>query len=139
MIDWGANFDKDNSGDYDLGREGGHSENRILHYKDVTGWEIQRTLMAKAATYDNIAIYEHYFAIDIITQHHLGHNISRLTPNIECFGVYALNRKTSEIITFLAKQTVLASGKVRYINQLPKPAVATGDGIAMFYRAKGRG
>ena len=139
LIDWGANFDKHNSGDYDLGREGGHSENRILHYKDVTGWEIQRTLMAKAATYDNIAIYEHYFAIDIITQHHLGHNISRLTPNIECFGVYALNRKTSEIITFLAKQTVLASGGTGQVyKSTTNPAVATGDGIAMFYRAKGR-
>jgi len=139
LINWGAHFDKNISGAYDLGKEGGHSENRILHYKDVTGREIQRALMEKAATFENIKVYEHYFAIDIITQHHLGYNISRLTPNIECYGVYALDRKTSEIITFLAKQTVLASGGTGQVyKSTTNPIVATGDGIAMFYRAKGR-
>ncbi|HND73124.1 MAG TPA: FAD-dependent oxidoreductase, partial [Saprospiraceae bacterium] len=103
LIDWGANFDKTQTGEYDLGREGGHTENRILHYKDITGREIQRTVVEKAAQFDNIEILEHYFAIDIITQHHLGYNVSRLTPNIECYGVYALDRKTNEIKTFLAR------------------------------------
>lgn len=139
LIDWGANFDKNKDGDYDLGREGGHTENRILHYKDITGREIQRALMAKAAEFDNISILEHYFAIDIITQHHLGYNISRLTPDIECYGVYALNRKTNEITTFLARQTVLASGGAGQVyKSTTNPIVATGDGIAMLYRAKGR-
>nr|HMU02755.1 FAD-dependent oxidoreductase [Saprospiraceae bacterium] len=75
IIEWGARFDKNKAGEYDLGREGGHSENRILHYKDITGWEIQRTLNDKAKTYPNIVFHEHYFAIDIITQHHKGRNI----------------------------------------------------------------
>lgn len=139
LIEWGANFDKTQSGEYDLGREGGHTENRILHYKDITGREIQRTVVEKAAQYSNIEVLEHYFAIDIITQHHLGYNISRLTPDIECYGVYALNRKTNEIKTFLSRHTVLASGGAGQVYQsTTNPLVATGDGIAMFYRAKGR-
>lgn len=139
LIDWGANFDKTQSGEYDLGREGGHTENRILHYKDITGQEIQRTVVEKAAQFDNIEILEHYFAIDIITHHHLGYNVSRLTPDIECYGVYALDRKTNEIKTFLAKQTILASGGAGQVYQTTtNPLVATGDGMAMFYRAKGR-
>jgi L-aspartate oxidase len=88
IIEWGARFDKNKKGDYDLGREGGHSENRILHYKDITGWEIQRTLNEKAREYPNIEFHEHYFAIDIITQHHLGRNVTRLTPDIACYGAY---------------------------------------------------
>ena len=87
LIEWGARFDKEkDSKDYDLAREGGHSERRILHYKDLTGWEMQRTLIEEAARYPNINVYEHFFAVDIITQHHLGYNITRVTPNIECYG-----------------------------------------------------
>ena len=80
IIDWGVRFDKNAFERYDLGREGGHSENRILHYKDLTGWEIQRALNAKAHQHDNIEVLEHYFAVDIITQHHLGYQVTRLTP-----------------------------------------------------------
>ncbi len=138
IINWGTRFDKDNLGEYDLGREGGHSENRILHYKDITGWEIQRTLNEKAATYSNIKFLEHYFAIDIITQHHLGRNITRLTPNIACFGAYALNKETNLIETFVAKQTVLATGGAGQVyKSTTNPVIASGDGIAMMYRAKG--
>ncbi|HMP32421.1 MAG TPA: FAD-dependent oxidoreductase, partial [Saprospiraceae bacterium] len=89
IIEWGARFDKE--GNYDLGREGGHSENRILHFKDITGWEIQRTLIDKSKEYANITFLEHFFAINIITQHHLGRLTTRLTPVIECYGAYALN------------------------------------------------
>jgi L-aspartate oxidase len=104
IIGWGARFDKDHAdtGQYDLGREGGHSENRILHYKDLTGWEIQRALSAKADEHPNIEVHEHYFAIDIITQHHLGHTITRVTPDIECYGAYVLDKNTGQIETFLA-------------------------------------
>ena len=70
LIEWGARFDKEHDGDYDLGREGGHSENRILHYKDITGQEIQRTIIAKAASLPNIQVLENLFAIDLLTQHH---------------------------------------------------------------------
>ncbi|MEY4135020.1 MAG: hypothetical protein RL386_1370, partial [Bacteroidota bacterium] len=84
IISWGARFDKkDNL--YDLGREGGHSENRILHYKDLTGWEIQRTLIEKAKQFPNIIVHEHFFAVDLITQHHLGYVVTRLMPDIECY------------------------------------------------------
>jgi hypothetical protein len=98
LIEWGTRFDKEKSGEYDLGREGGHSENRILHYKDITGWEIQRTLIEKSALCPNIQILENYFAIDLLTQHHLGFNITRLTPDIECYGVYALDKSNLEKI-----------------------------------------
>jgi L-aspartate oxidase len=140
IIDWGTRFDRNKSSDnYDLGREGGHSENRILHYKDLTGWEIQRALLEKAYSLNNIKIYEHFFAIDIITQHHLGYNIVRLTPNIECYGAYVLNKKTGEIETFLARKTIIASGGTGQIyRNTTNPTIATGDGIAMVYRAKGR-
>jgi L-aspartate oxidase len=140
IIDWGTRFDKqlEVEDNYDLGREGGHSENRILHYKDITGWEIQRALLEKANQLSNLEILEHYFAIDIITQHHLGHNVTRLTPNLECFGVYALNKQTNEIETFLARVTVMASGGAGQVyRNTTNPVIATGDGIAMVYRAKG--
>jgi L-aspartate oxidase len=110
IIDWGARFDKNKEGNYDLGKEGGHSENRILHYKDITGWEIQRTLNEKAKALPNIKIYEQYFAINIITQHHLGRNVTRLTPDIECYGAYALDKSTKNIETILARATVIATG-----------------------------
>lgn len=139
LIDWGARFDKEKSGDYDLGREGGHSENRILHYKDLTGWEIQRTLIEKAATFPNIRIVENCFAIDLLTQHHLGHNITRLTPGIECYGVYALDKSNLDVETHLSRVTILATGGAGQVYRATtNPVIATGDGMAMLYRAKGR-
>lgn len=140
MISWGARFDKEEDSDeYDLAMEGGHSENRILHYKDLTGWEIQRTLLEKAATYPNITILEHYFAIDLLTQHHLGYLVTRVTPNITCYGAYALNKETHSIEKFIAKTTVLATGGSGQVyRNTTNPVIATGDGIAMMYRAKGR-
>jgi L-aspartate oxidase len=139
IIDWGARFDKNKEKKYDLGREGGHSENRILHYKDLTGWEIQRTLVEQAHKMPNIEIVEHYFAIDLITQHHLGFTTTRVTPGIECYGAYALNKRTGGIETLLAKVTVLATGGGGQVyRSTTNPVIATGDGMAMVYRAKGR-
>ena len=138
MIGWGARFDREKQ-EYDLGREGGHSENRILHFKDITGWEIQRTLSEKVATYNNVTILEHYFALDLLTQHHLGHQITRATPDISCYGVYAFNRTTKSVETLLARATVIATGGAGQIYKATtNPVIATGDGIAMAYRAKGR-
>lgn len=137
IIDWGARFDKKQN-DYDLGREGGHSENRILHYKDLTGWEMQRALMAKADTLPNIEVLEHYFAVDVITQHHLGYSVTRLMPDIECYGLYALNKKNGEIEQFLSKVTIFATGGAGQVyRNTTNPVIASGDGIAMVYRAKG--
>ncbi len=139
LIDWGARFDKELSGEYDLGREGGHSENRILHYKDITGWEIERTLLEKAASLKNITILENYFAIDLLTQHHLGYNVTRMTPDIECYGVYALDKENLDVETHLARVTILATGGAGQIYRATtNPIIATGDGMAMMYRAKGR-
>ncbi len=138
IIEWGVRFDKNAFERYDLGREGGHSENRILHYKDLTGWEIQRALNAKGHQLDNLEVLEHYFAVDIITQHHLGYQVTRLTPGIECYGAYVLNKETGQIEAILAKCTLLATGGAGQVyRSTTNPVIATGDGIAMLYRAKG--
>jgi L-aspartate oxidase len=139
IINWGTRFDKNKAGDYRLGVEGGHSENRILHYKDLSGWEIQRALNKKAASFSNIQILEHYFAIDIITQHHLGYNVTRMTPRIQCYGIYALDLENLDVEKLLAKVTVMATGGGGQIyRSTTNPIIATGDGMAMVYRAKGR-
>ncbi len=138
IIDWGARFDKNGSNDYDLGREGGHSENRILHYKDLTGWEIQRTLLEKVKQVPNVQLFENYFALDLITQHHLGYTVTRLTPDISCYGAYALNKENNEIEKILAKITVVATGGAGQVyRNTTNPVIASGDGISMTYRAKG--
>lgn len=138
LIDWGVSFNKKQNGDYDLGREGGHSMNRILHHQDNTGSEIQRALTESVRNHPNIKIFEHHFAIDIITQHHLGILVKRYINNIEAFGVYVLNINSKEIITFLADKILLATGAIGNIYETTtNPPIATGDGIAMVYRAKG--
>ena len=84
IIDWGTEFDKDLEGGFMRGKEGGHSAFRILHHKDVTGAEIERALMVKANGYKNINIHNHWFVIDLITQHHLGYLVTKSTPDITC-------------------------------------------------------
>ncbi len=139
IIEWGTRFDQNKEHNYDLGREGGHSENRILHYKDLTGWEIQRSLLEAIKGLPNIIIHEHYFALDIITQHHMGHNITRVTPGINCFGAYVFDKILSKFDTIFAKITVIATGGCGQVyKSTTNPKIATGDGIAMVYRAKGR-
>ncbi|MFT4023710.1 MAG: L-aspartate oxidase [Flavihumibacter sp.] len=139
MISWGAQFDKDPDGDYNLGREGGHSEFRILHHKDVTGREMERTLLEQVTLLPNIEIMKHWFVIELITQHHLGYLVTKSTPDIECYGVYALDTNTNKVETILAGVTLLATGgNGQVYRTTTNPSVATGDGIAMVYRAKGR-
>lgn len=140
LISWGTRFDKsDAKSTYSLGREGGHSENRILHYKDITGWEIQRALVEKAQAFDNIEILENYYVVDLLTQHHLGYTVTRVTDHIACYGAYILNKDTQQIETCVARATVMASGGAGQVyKNTTNPHVATGDGIAMIYRAKGR-
>jgi L-aspartate oxidase len=137
LIDWGTNFDKNEQGNYDLAKEGGHSDHRILHFKDLTGNEIERALIHKVEKHPYITILNHHFAIDIITQHHLGKKVTRATEDKQCYGVYVLNRKTNKIFTLLSKITLLATGGIgqAYLNTT-NPTVATGDGIGMAYRAK---
>lgn len=139
IINWGTQFDKDAEGEYLRGKEGGHSEFRILHYKDVTGSEIERALLAEAAKYKNIEVKNHWFVVDIITQHHLGYLVSKSTADIECYGVYVLNMHNGEMERLLAKITIMASGGCGQVYRTTtNPRIATGDGVAMMYRAKGR-
>lgn len=138
LISWGVDFDKKEDGTFDLHREGGHSEFRILHHADNTGFEIQQSLNKAVRNCPNIDIYEHHFAIEIITQHHLGKIVNRRTPDITCYGAYVLDLASERVDTFLAKITVMATGGVGAVYQTTtNPLVATGDGIAMAYRAKG--
>ncbi len=138
LIELGTKFDKKETGDYDLAKEGGHSENRILHYKDITGFEIERALLQQIHAHKNIKVYDHYFAIDIITQHHLGKVVTSKTPDIACYGAYVVNTKTGVIDTVLSKFTIMASGGAGHVYATTtNPKIATGDGIAMVYRAKG--
>ena len=139
LIALGTQFDKEPDGDYKLGKEGGHSEFRILHHKDITGWEMERALLEAIATIPNIEVVKHCFVIDIITQHHLGYLITKSTPDIQCYGVYVLNLETNEIETILTHHTYLATGgNGQVYRTTTNPAIATGDGIGMVYRAKGR-
>ena len=139
LINWGARFDKTKSGDFDLGKEGGHSENRILHHKDNTGWEIERALIDQVHQHKNIEILDHHFAVEVITQHHLGNYINSSTPDITCFGAYVLNTETGFTEVILAKTTLMASGGAGNVYATTtNPRIATGDGVAMVYRAKGR-
>lgn len=139
IIEWGAKFDKEPDGDYALGKEGGHSEFRILHHKDVTGREMERALLEAIKQQSNIEVITHCFVVDIITQHHLGYLVTKSTPDIECFGVYALNLRTNKIEKVRAGITLLATGgNGQVYRTTTNPVIATGDGVAMAYRAKGR-
>ncbi|MEM9722138.1 MAG: L-aspartate oxidase [Bacteroidota bacterium] len=139
LIDYGAEFDRNEDGSLMLGREGGHSAHRILHAKDTTGWEIQRVLVDQIPHHPNLTIMEDLFAIDLITQHHLGMYVNRGSSDINCFGVYALDLNTRKVLKILSKITVLATGGSGNVyTSTTNPPIATGDGIAMAYRAMAR-
>ena len=137
LIKWGVNFDKKDNGEFDLHKEGGHSEFRILHHKDNTGAEIQESLIEAVKQHPNITVFTNFFAVEIITQHHLGIIVTRYTPGIKCYGAYVLNENTGEVDTFLSKVTIMATGGCEAVyRNTTNPLVATGDGIAMAHRAK---
>ena len=137
LIDWGTKFDKTKDGTYSLGREGGHSQDRILHHKDITGAEIERALLAQVASLKNIKFLSHHYAIDLITEHQVKNKQTKRTEKITCFGAYVLDEKKEIVKTFSSKVTLLATGgNGQVYNVTTNPIVATGDGIAMAYRAK---
>ena len=139
LIAWGANFDKAPDGDYSLGKEGGHSEFRVIHHKDVTGKEIERALLEAIRRKSNIELITHCFVVELITQHHLGYLVTKSTLDIECYGIYVLNLKTNKIEKILSRVTLLATGgNGQVYRTTTNPVIATGDGVAMVYRAKGR-
>ena len=138
LLKWGGEFDRKEDGSFDLHREGGHSEFRILHHADNTGFEIQRGLIEAVRANDKIDVFENHFAIEIITQHHLGKIVTRRTPDITCYGAYVLDTNTGNVDKFLSKVTLMATGGAGAVyTTTTNPLVATGDGIAMVYRAKG--
>src|SRR3990172_8219551 len=135
LIEWGVEFTRQTGKkEYDLHREGGHSRRRIFHAKDLTGREVERALLLRARKNPRIRIFEHHTAINLITRQKLS---SFDHPGVdEVLGAYVLDRKTGEIHTFVADVTVLAtggSGKVYLYTS--NPDVATGDGVALAYRA----
>ena len=137
LIAWGTRFDRTSDGRFELNREGGHSEHRILHHKDLTGAEIERALIESVRKHPNITVLEHHFAIDLLTQHHLGEFVTRHTRGLACFGAYVLDMDSGRIETMLSRFTVVATGGCGNIyGTTTNPIVATGDGIAMCHRAK---
>ena len=127
LIEWGATFDKNTAGTLDLGKEGGHSQNRVVHHKDQTGKEIERAILNQVLQKENITVLDHHFAFDLITLNNC------------CIGAYVLDQKSNEIITFQADFTVLATGGIGHLyGHTTNPIIATGDGIAMAYRAKAK-
>jgi len=141
LLDYGTRFsveesakDKSTSNPYNLhlGREGGHSVNRIVHARDLTGRELEMTLLRKLRECDNVTILENHCAIELIT----GHHIKNIPNQYECFGAYVLDSVNKSIFSIKAKITCLASGGAgRVYLHSTNPAIATGDGVAMAYRA----
>ncbi len=139
LFQWGVDFDKKNNGEYDLGKEGGHSKNRIFHHKDITGFEIEHSLLKIVMQIPNIDFYDFHFAIDLITEHQVYGNITALDDRKTAFGAYVLDEKTGDVKTFTAKYTMLATGGSGQVYETTtNPFVATGDGVGMAYRAKAK-
>lgn len=130
LIDMGADFDRNSSGELVLGREGGHKANRIIHYHDVTGLNISTALLEKIKTLPNISLLSHHLALDLLVT-------NETIP--ACYGAYVLNQETNEIEKYIAAVTVLATGGAGQLYRTTtNPLIATGDGIAMAYRAGAR-
>ncbi len=133
LIRIGVEFTMRN-GKLDLGREGGHSRNRIVHARDLTGKEIERALLANVMEHPNIQMFENHIAIDLITEHQLG--LQEKAEGKHCWGAYVLDVEKNQVKTFLANVTMLATGSLGQVYlHTTNPDIATGDGIAMAYRA----
>jgi L-aspartate oxidase len=134
LLNWGVNFAKhsENNNEFDLGREGGHSERRVLHAGDITGREIERALVETSRSKTNIKIFENHIGIDLITTRKL--KIEKEREN-RVLGAYLLNKKTGEVITARADIVVLATGGAgKVFIYTSNPDISTGDGIAMAHR-----
>jgi L-aspartate oxidase len=137
LIELGMKFSQrdapaeDGGKELDLGREGGHSKRRILHAKDVTGREIEHALLDAASRQPNIEIFENHIAIDLITSRKFG-----LNDGNRCLGAYVFDKKGSRVWTFTAPVTLLATGGCGKVYlYTTNPDIATGDGVAMAFRA----
>ncbi|MFH0975447.1 MAG: L-aspartate oxidase [Spirochaetota bacterium] len=141
LIDWGTKFSykKSSNGNdiLDLGREGGHSHNRIVHSNDLTGKEIENALLEKISKIDNIHIFENHTAVDLLTEHQLCKPKSKESDKtITCYGAYILENATQVVHIFNSRITLLATGGAGQVYlHTTNPDIATGDGITMAYRA----
>lgn len=126
LINWGVDFDKDKEGNYHMGLEGGHSAKRVLHHKDVTGREIQEKLLAQSNSISNIEMYNNHFALELITS----------KTNKRVVGAYVYDADKEEVQTMISKVVFIATGGIGQVYRTTtNPNVATGDGIALAYRA----
>lgn len=136
LVSLGVQFTRSKDGDgerFDLGREGGHSVSRVVHAKDLTGREIERALLEKISQKPNATIYENHVAVDLLT---LGKLEQRRVRPDACFGAYVLDRLTGEVHSFAANVTMIATGGLGKVYlYTSNPDIATGDGVAMAYRA----
>ena len=138
LQDGGARF-TNRHGSLHLGREGGHALSRIVHAADATGREVEESLLGCVSSHANIHVYDYHFAVELITQHHLGEKVTRSRKDIECYGAYVLDEEVDQVIMFLSRVTILATGGAGQVYlHTTNPDIATGDGIAMAYRAKAR-
>lgn len=136
LAELGVQFTRKETGELDLGREGGHSVNRIVHAQDLTGREIERALVAQVAAHPNISVFENHIAVELITEHHTARHRSADRHTIHCWGAYVLNEREHRVDTFLAKIVLLATGGLGHVYlHTTNPLIATGDGVAMAFRA----
>lgn len=136
LIEFGASFEKDSSGNLDLHKEGGHSHHRIVHSQDITGKEIELTLVKQIKENTNIQVLENHVAVELITQFHLNEGGDPILKEPVCYGAYVYSRESWEIFKILAKATILATGGAGQVYLYnTNPEVSTGDGVALAYKA----
>ncbi len=136
LLDLGVAFTQNQAGQLDLGREGGHRCNRIVHVKDYTGREVERALLDSVKKHANITIFEHHSIVELITEHHLFRPHPTSLKEFNCWGAYVLDANSQVVYPFLAKATILATGGCGQVYlHTTNPDIATGDGIAVSYRA----
>ena len=131
LLKYGVEFDRAAGGEFAVGREGGHTKRRVLHHRDATGREIERALLARARAHPNVALYEDHCAVDLLTTQRSG----LAAPN-RVLGAYVLDAERGVVERFLARVTFLATGGAGKVYlYTSNPDIASGDGMAMAYRA----
>ncbi|WP_411824686.1 L-aspartate oxidase [Leptospira sp. 'Mane'] len=133
LLEIGVPFTKDESGNLDLAREGGHRKHRIIHSHDRTGSAIETALLDAVHSTPNIQILENHACVDLITRHHLK---EKEGLPLRCYGAYIVDTETGEVFPIIAKKTLLATGGAGQVYlHSTNPNIATGDGVATAYRA----
>ena len=140
LVERGVSFNRPVNaapGKFDLGREGGHSRNRIVHTQDMTGREVERALLAQVREHPNIDLFENHIAIDLITHStRMKRGLVTTTHEEHCCGAYVLDRQTRQVVPFVSRIVLLATGGAGKVYlYTSNPDIATGDGLAMAYRA----